>query len=466
MRAWVTRVVSGLEPVRFFVILAAVFGFAFLLITPPFQGADEVAHYLRAYQISEGHFVATKDAKGRVGGYLPSDVDKVINTTDNPSVQFYPQLKYGEGLTKKALGIPRSNSYNFDQFAPSASYPPTAYPLSSFGIFVTRILRLPTMVSLYAARLGNLLTWIVLVGLAIYWLPGRKWALVAVGLLPMALFQASTLNGDVITIGTLTLLLAAILKLRNDRTKLSTGWMSLLLVVTALMVLSKDIMFLFLPLVLLLRKENFSSPRQAWLLKTAVIVVPLLLFGAWMHASHGVSSDFYDNGQNPSDQLHMILHKPLHYVRVLWNTWFFTWGDGITRALVGTFGWADTPLAESIVTVGYIGLFLLLVGSYEGSYSELLSRRSKQLLLVLAVLYFLAVSTALYMYYSPVGFNIVYGLQGRYFLPLPLLAVPLFRTKLIKIDKVLYQRLAVGLPVLLLLCSTITIYVRYFVHNV
>lgn len=454
------------QPVQLFVVIAAVFGLAFLLITPPFQGADEPAHFLRAYQISEGQFVSTKAADGKIGGYLPADVDKIIDVTANPSVQFHPELKYGEGRTKQALAVPRSHQYRFEQFPSSALYPPTAYPLSSLGIFVSRILHLPTMVSLYAARLGNLVTWIVLFGAAIYFLPSRKWAMVAVGLLPMAIFQAATLNGDVITLGTLALLLSMILKLRHDKTRLTLRYGSLMVLDATLMVLSKEVMFLFLPLVLLLRSENFSSVRRAWLFKAAVAVIPLVIFGAWLGFSHTVSVPTYSNGTDPTKQLHHIVAKPYAYAYVLWNTYFFTWGDGVTRGIIGTFGWVDAPLAEDIVVVGYIGLFLLLASTYEKNYKEDLSKRSKQLLWLLALLYVLAVSTALYLSYSPVGLRIVYGLQGRYYIPLAILAVPLLRTHKLVLDPATYKRLAVVLPLFLLSASTITLFVRYFVHNV
>jgi len=82
------------------------------------------------------------------------------------------------------------------------------------------------------------------------------------------------------------------------------------------------------------------------------------------------------------------------------------------------------------------------------------------------VLYWLAVNTAVYVTYTPLRFKIVYGLQGRYFLPLVFLAVPLLKSQHLKLDAHVYKRLAVGLPVFLLLCSTLTIYIRYFIHNV
>jgi uncharacterized membrane protein len=467
MKQWL-RMFYRLDPLRFFIIMSAVFGMAFLLITPPFQGADEPVHFMRAYQVSEGQLVASR-ASGKIGGYLPSDLAKVFHTTDNPSVQFYPQNKYPGGYTRDALGIPNSGQKTFYEFSASASYPPTAYPVSSFGMLVARILSLPSIVTLYAGRLGNLLTWIILIGAAIYFLPRRKWALVAIGLLPMALFQASTLNGDAITLGTLALFIALIFRFRDEKKVIPAKMLGLFLVVVILMVLSKYVMFLFLPLVFLLKKESFSSNWRSRLIKAGMIAVPIIFLGIWILVSQSLSTvqATNANAQNPTKQLHFIIANPHSYVNVLWNTYFYTWGDGATRSLIGDFGWADTPLSEAIVVVGYIGLFVVLTASYEGDRKKEASKRwSKWLPIGTGVLYWLAVSTAMYVYYSPVGFKIIVGLQGRYFIPLLLLAVPLARIRDIQVERSLYRKFALYIPLFLLVCSVITLYVRYYINNV
>jgi uncharacterized membrane protein len=466
MKQWL-NVSYRLGPLRFFAIVAATFGMAFLLITPPFQGADEVAHYFRAYQVSEGHLVSSKASNGAVGGFLPSDIGKVMDITDNPSVQSYPNLKYNEHLTKAALEVPRSQRDTFYSFPASIAYPPTAYPGPAIGIITSRILHLPTMVSLYAARLGNLATWILLIGAAIYFLPFRKWALVAVGLLPMGLFQAATLNGDAITVGTLALLMSLTLHYRQEAIQVTRRMGAALLALASVMVLSKQIMFIFLPLALLFKKENFSTLWKSRAFKIAMIVVPLVVFAGWTLALHGLPANGdQGNHQNPSAQLHFILFNPHSYINVLWNTYFYTWGDYITKSFIGVFGWADTPLSAGIIVIGYIGLFLLLVGSTDKKPTFQLTRRAKQLLWATVFLYWLALSTALYVYYSPVAFKIIIGLQGRYYLPFAVLAIPLIQSRKIIIDKLFYSRLAVLFPIGLLLASTITLYVRYFINNV
>lgn len=467
LKNYVSATIDRLTPIKFFLIIAGVFGMLFLLVTPPFQGADEIVHFYRAYQVSEGNFVADKH-NGEVGGFMPASLGKVIAESNSSVIKFYPDHKYDEHRTKAALSIPNElQNKKFYEFAASAPYSPVPYTGASFGILTARLLHFPTLVAFYAARLGNLLAWMALIAAAIHFLPRRKWVMVAIGLLPMALFQASTLNGDAVTLGSLALFIALLLYFYDKQRLLALKEKLFLLVVTAVMVLSKQVMFIFLPLLLLLKKYHFSSRTMRYVWIGILAMLPLLFFGLWMYVTRIFdSTTAYANQQNPPVQLNFILHNPHSYVNVLWNTYFYTWGDGITRSFIGTFGWADTPLSELVVTIGYVGLALLVLGSTGDDKTPLVDKKAKGLLLTIAVLYWLAVSTSLYLYYSPLGYKIIYGLQGRYFIALLLLIFPVAWTKSVSINDYLYKKIALILPIFLLSSSIITIYVRYFIHNV
>ena len=459
--------IAAQQPVRFFIVTATVFGMLFLLITPPFQGADEVVHFLRAYQVSGGNLVIDNTPKGP-GGEMPTALSKIITATSQPPVQFHWEYKYNWHETVSALQVRDvRGQHMFYDLSPTAPYPPVPYVPAVIGIDISRLLHLPPMVSLYAGRLGNLLAWVALIALAIKLLPSRKWAMVAIGLLPMGLFQASMLNGDVVTTGTLALFLALILYYKEQKTRLGKKELAYLLLTASAMVLSKQVMVVFLPLLLLLGKQNFASIKARRITCAGLMVVPLLVFAVWFMIAQGINiKASYANGQDPAAQVSFVLHNPLRYAIANTNTFFFNWGDSITRSFVGTFGWADTPLSENIVTIGYIGLFLLLVGTYENNIKSQLTRREKQLVLLTAALCWLAIGAALYLYYSPVGFRILYGLQGRYYIPVAVALVPIIWTRRIKLDRSLYQALAVVLPLFLLSSSVVTVFVRYFIRNV
>ena len=447
--------------------MAAIFGLTFLLITPPFQGADETTHFLRAYQVSKPDFMSDKQGTD-VGGVLPVSIGQAIDAVHPDAVTFYPALKYDGHRTRIALGVDNTPKEKFYSFPGTASYSPVAYLGAAPGIAVSRLLRLPSIVALYAGRLGNLLLWIGMLAWAIALIPRRKWVLVFLGLLPMALFQAATINGDAVTFGSLALLLAMVLNFREQK-KLSNKQLLLLVSVATIMVLGKQVMILFLPLFLLLKKESFAvkGKRTHLLIKFGLMVLPFLIYCAWVLLSKDVGGGGpYTHGEDPSKQLSFVMHNPHSFLNVLWNTYFFTWGDGITRSLIGSFGWNDAPLSELIVSIGYAGGALLAFSTYRKSDDLALSRYEKFLIAAMAALYLVGVSASLYLFYSPVAYKIVYGLQGRYFIPMLALLLPFVASKKIKLDQDLYLKVAVALPTFLLIASTITIYVRYYIHNV
>src|SRR5689334_15991636 len=64
------------RPVAVFVLLSLLFGVPGIFLTPPLRGADEPAHFLRAYGIAQGEIVpALADAERRKGIFLPAELD-------------------------------------------------------------------------------------------------------------------------------------------------------------------------------------------------------------------------------------------------------------------------------------------------------------------------------------------------------------------------------------------------------
>ena len=66
------------KPEWAFAAISLTFGIAFLIVTPPFQAADEEAHLRRAFEISEGRIVATKRGD-RTGDELPAAIDALYD---------------------------------------------------------------------------------------------------------------------------------------------------------------------------------------------------------------------------------------------------------------------------------------------------------------------------------------------------------------------------------------------------
>lgn len=457
--------IQNLTPVKFFVVMAVLFGLVFAFITPPFEAPDEPVHFFRSYQVSTLNFSVDKVGT-TYGGLMPASLQDTISATwDKSALAFHPNLKYPLGYTRDALSIKTTDHQHVYDFSTTAYYSPVSYIPQALGIGIARVLSLPPIIMMYFGRIFNLAAWILLFSLAINFLPRRKWALVFLALIPMALFQAASLSADVMATGLVALLMSMILRyisLNKQLSKLDLAW---LVAVAVLLALSKQIMFLFVPLLLLLGKNLFASKRQAYLLKAVLIVVPLAFFAIWSLHVHGIPQSNSVGGIDPPAQEKFILHHPLRYILALINVYFFNWGDGIVKSFFGNFGWVDTPLSEFIVVAGYISMTVLLL-AHTGQYKAWLNQKQKAYLSIIAAIYVLAVSTALYVYFTPVGFKIIVGLVGRYYLPAAIILIPVLHGRWMKVSPAAYRRLAIWSPVILLVSSSITIFIRYYINNV
>lgn len=459
--------INSVAPEKFFVVVALIFGLAFIVVTPPFQMPDEPKHFFRSYQISEFNLIVD-DGNNETGGYIPDAIGNTVRrTATKPILMHSPDKKYDVYKTFR-VGSERinENKKQFYDFSETSLNSPVSYLPQSIGIGLGRVVDAPPIVMLYIARLFNLITWIAICALAIHLFPRRKWAAVYLCLLPMSLFVAGSLSIDAAASGIMLLFLALILKLRESKS-ISYKYLSALLAIAIIMTLSKQIMFVFLPLIFLIPNRLFKTRNMALYAKAAILILPIVFLAAWYAITKGVDlTPGYTNNQVPIEQLKFIVFHPHSYINVLWNTYFFTWGDVISRSFIGSFGWLDAPLAEGIVATGYIGLFLALVVSTKDKVKEWLSNKQKVLITLIGLAYVAGVSTALYMYYSPVGYKIIVGIQGRYFLPLAFLVIPLFYGKLLKSSRLVYRSIVIFTPLFLLISSVITLYVRYYVNNV
>ena len=67
-----------MNPAKFFVFCALIFGILLITIIPPFQSPDEDSHFKKAYVISKGKFFPTSQ-NGIVGYDIPTDMINYIN---------------------------------------------------------------------------------------------------------------------------------------------------------------------------------------------------------------------------------------------------------------------------------------------------------------------------------------------------------------------------------------------------
>lgn len=71
-----------------FLTIGALAGVLFIVVTPPLRGAEESAHWYRAYQVSEGRLVAERQQARQ--GHNDRDLDRRGGHHANPATSYPP----------------------------------------------------------------------------------------------------------------------------------------------------------------------------------------------------------------------------------------------------------------------------------------------------------------------------------------------------------------------------------------
>lgn len=412
---------------RIFTFLGLSFGLLFIVASAPFQGPDEPQHYYRIYSLAtNGRVIAQHfENNGRYGDVVPVPVLRMVQeNTSGTAPTGRPDRQNIAKYFHNQPSADRQAAY----FENTAIYPPTSYIPQVLGVLTGKILGMPLMPQMYLARLFNLLAWVALITVALTCLPFGRWAILVIALLPMSLYQASSLSPDALVNALTILAVALILKLSQTRrmTRINVVALTVTLV---LLGVGKQVYFLLaMPFVYAaalakgLRGRNIAlSVGISILALLAVICWNILVSDATKHIPQVLRE-----GANIAigAQLDFILHHPLRYFQIILYTLFIDSYTLLFTTGVGVFGGIDIGLPAYCYTLTPILFMLAIMQDGTKRLPSFLTSRLRVLLIATSVLLTLLICTALYLGYTTVGNKRIEGLQGRYFIPPLVVLVP------------------------------------------
>lgn len=412
----------------FFSAIALSFGLVFALLIPPFQSPDEPGHLFRAYQVSEGvFFPETQDR--RLGGMLPASLVQV-----NDSFSFL-KMNYGARIDKSlilnSLNVPlNAEQRAFADFPNTAIYAPTAYLPQATAIALIRPFGATPLQMLYAARISNLLVWLMLVTAALRLMPFLKQTIAALALLPASLVIAASANADVVTNGLCWWLVAALCAQAfppsGKAGKRREMPVFLKEVAVFAVVCANKLIALPLAMAYWWRTQKRLLPFGILL---AAGLAAALTWGS-LAQKRFIPYDAYNpafrdaqtlnEGVDPAGQQAFILENPLFFAKTAITS--------IAGALpstaahfVGKFGWEKNYLPPVWLVLLWTALAALLTIEQNS-----LSGWQRAAAIGIVVLYAGLFSVTIYALWCPVGAGEVTNFQGRYFVPVaPLAALAL-----------------------------------------
>lgn len=468
---FITSFFTRLQPHHFFALCATVFGLIFLFLTPPFQTPDEINHFYRAYQISEGTFLGQKQ-DNRVGGDLPISLVDFAASFRTLTWTKTERMKPTTILDK--FGTPLNpDDKKFVDFANTAMYSPVSYAPQAFVLFIIKAFDVSPVALFYWARLFTLLFWIVAIYYAIRMMPFYKWLFVLITLLPMSVLINMSISADVVTNALAFVSIAFACHLAYKKSIVSRGHFILLCLLTFLLASAKIVYTPVLITVLLIPQEKFGTRIRYLnrLLGFAALGLTTAVFWSVVMKSLYIPYSQYNptyrgdaaliDCANMYEQLDYILTHGFYVINVFIHS-MITSVDMYYQGFIGTFGWLDTPLPSWFILVAYavIAVVLLLDGNKEIKISVY---QKGFLLMGFLVIVFLILLTQ-HLTWDCVGGDLIFTIQGRYFIPAaPLLFfvfyTPRFQLKWMPIFVILFSVFSLSLSIQVL-------YNRYYKQQV
>lgn len=400
--------------------------FVFLLVyliflcflTPPFQVADENAHFYRTIQVSQFEIFPSRQ-ENTIGGEIPASLIDSSNILQ-AGIPFNPQNKFSLKLLRSEMERKfDAKDKKFIGFPNTALYSPIPYLFSGGTLWIAKVLSVSPPLHLYVARVTNSIAAVAIIfmGLAVF--PFLNFPILLLSFVPMYSFQLASASADSVMFSLAVLYCCSLGKAFTEPenpVENKIPYFILSIVSFALLALCKQAYFpLGLPLAILLF-EDFNQKKIFSLKIGIALLISLPVFYWNFRIRDYFAPSRLDVVIDPGKQLQFIINSPQLFIDLLIQS-IRSSGGVLWQQMIGVLGWLDTWLNPKINDIlGY-----LLFGSV------LMPRRGSQAMrnVIRITLFAGIISSALlivmliYMSWNPPGHLAnIEGLQGRYFLPL------------------------------------------------
>ena len=410
-----------------FLIICLISGGIFIFITPLLWGFDEIAHFNRVYQISEGNYLPS-NYNGSQNGFIPKNLYELNFLVYADLMDNNNHSRHIDNI--KNYSILGSNFFSKEYYtAPiSTSYSVVAYFGPVISLYISKIINLNIADTIYFARFASLAVYMVLVWLAIKYqrYEKLKWLLFVVALMPVSIFQASMVTVDGIAIALSVLFISLLLNIIDGKPNklISKKYLLIISLVGVMLPLAKfNYIFLTFGLILI-PKAKFASAKISYIYKTVSILVAVIISGLWTFITkptRAIDMSPRPDGLmvSPPDQLNYILTNPIDYTLTFIKTIIYN-GNTYYSDIFSLLGWNYVRLPALITALLSILIFIAVINT------KSLVNRTKNKILMLNIFIFAGIASIfaiLYIAFTPVSSSIVDGVQGRYFIPflLPIL---------------------------------------------
>ena len=250
-----------------FAVLSITIGMLFCLFTPVNGGPDEYVHFASSYKISS----EMTGGENIVSQYYlrVRECDTVIDYNAPVDYNPFSFQNIFSGLGDKA---PAETEYVNVKARFVAAFP-LLYLVQALGISAARLLGLGFIPLFMMGRFFNLLAYTAVIWLAIKLMPVHKTTMALCALLPMSMQLAASYSYDTYIIAVSLLFIASVFRLAYGVEKIAARDMVLPLVTLCLLAPAKTIYIVTGALLFIIPDKKFGNRAKAWAAKLGIIAV-------------------------------------------------------------------------------------------------------------------------------------------------------------------------------------------------
>lgn len=328
----------------------------------------------------------------------------------------------------------------------------------TLGMKLGQCLGLPFHVQFMLGRLGNLLMYAAVCYFAIKVAVRYKVILATIALMPTVMNMVCTYSYDPMVISFALLGTSLfITEMMIPERRLDWKRAALLLVSFCLASFPKAVYIPMILLLLALPKRKFANAKAHWVYKIGVVIIFLMMMSTFVLPtliSPGTGDIRGGQSVNTGKQLMFILHNPVAFIKVLVKSIASFSMTHLTEARLSLVyignGLESTmqamaPLLDT-VSLGLM-FYVLFTDKYKKPEAKEMSRGSRWWMAACLAAVVVLIWTAMYLSFTGVGFGMINGVQGRYFVPMFLLMAALINPRKIvnTAEPVRYNLMILGL---------------------
>lgn len=393
----------------------------FMCVMPMFTSHDESRHWLRAYEISTGKLFTQKTDE-KVEGTFPK---AVIDITDVG----YKKIKYKTVVENFEYEINNDEVKTADM-ANVSVYFPIQYIPQSVGIGIARIFTNKTIVMAYAARLFNIIFCLIILYYALKLMPFAKRGMLMAMLLPISIEGIASISADGITNSMAFLFIAYVLNVIYSKENINYKQIIFLAILSVTIALCKIVYLPLVFLLLLIPKEKFNnSMKKKNIIIAIIILLATIINLVWLKFANTYVIET-SNGLS-AEKISMIIRNPFRYIQLVAYTVSVNLQRYINILFGSILGWQEFSLGYIVPNILFI--MFLFINMTDITSKKFNNKKNNIVYAIILLIILGLIFTSLYIQYNKnkIDTKSIYGIQGRYFIPvLPLIAILLSNIKI------------------------------------